>query len=1096
MHKSGFGTAVRRGLESAEPSRSGSGERQAASVSAVRDDAYASSVAVSDPGGGSGDGGLDNGGPDDGGADTSQEWLWLLHDDSAPDPDALAELLSAVERAPSVTVAGCKQLEWDEPRKLVDAGLSTSGWAERLSLIDVDELDQGQYDGRSDMFAVNSAGMLVRRDVFETLGGFDPALPGMGDDVDFCWRNRLAGHRVVVVPTARMYHVVHRPHEAGTPAAARRSEVYLRLKHAPLWKVPFLAAGALVGSIVRFLLSVIAKDPAYGAAQLVATFRALFRPFTLMKARWRAARTRLVSRSVIRGLQTPRRDVRAHRRSRLEAFDVEQVVGDGAGGEDSSSRIPTGDSDDFVPLAAPVRTWPGTGAVAAVLMLTAVSFIGLHRLFGSEALAGGALLPLSPTLGGIWNNASSWWVGLGAGFGGHGDPFDYVLWVLALLGLGDGSTAVLWLTLLALPLAGLSAWGAAGALTQRRLLRFWAALLWASVPAFQVALGSGRLGALLAHLLIPWVVLGMLRAVGAAVQRRPNLAAGVTGQTLPVAKPGTNGCPSWTAAAATGLALGALTASAPSLLPLAVVVVAGASIMLRRRAKTLWWSLLPSIALFAPFAVSVLGQPRALLADPGRPLFFTGAPLWQQFLGYPVTLEPGSGLRAWPELSSLVPAPWALIAALVIGAPLVLLAVAALFTPGSRANVVRVLWAVAVLTAAASMVYAQFAVSAGPAFLVPVFTGPAVSLLIFMLLGAAVVGGNTLLKARRTAGGAMRRAPRALVAAATAVLLLGPVVSLALWVVPNAAGTASASGTPDDGVAATVHGAKALIHPVPQRTLPATATDRAKGPEQTRTLVLNVDGDGGISGALMRGGGTTMDSFSAVAATRDVVGEPGQEQLNNPDRAEQMLRKVVATVAAGTGVDPRQQLQQLGAGFVVLQQSNTAAELLAGHIDAVPGLASVGKTGSGWLWRVLPPDAADNEEQAAEAAAAVRVVDGQGHTMRSVPSEGTTASAQLTAGDGNRRVVLAERADPAWSAWLDGEKLPAVSQGWAQAFELPADGGSLEIRYAHPWAGWWAAIQIVVVGLTVLLAVPLPAKRRNTIRRSVGTEADRPVRAG
>ena len=189
------------------------------------------------------------------------EWIWLLHDDAAPAPEALAELLRAVERAPSVTVAGCKQLDWHSERRLIDVGLSTSRWAERLTLIDADELDQGQYDGRSDTFAVNSAGMLVRRDVWEDLGGFDPALPGSGDDVDFCWRNRLAGHRVVVVPSARMFHVSHRPHALGNAAAARKAQVHLRLKHAPAWKVPLHAAGALLGSLFKLVLSIAVKDP-------------------------------------------------------------------------------------------------------------------------------------------------------------------------------------------------------------------------------------------------------------------------------------------------------------------------------------------------------------------------------------------------------------------------------------------------------------------------------------------------------------------------------------------------------------------------------------------------------------------------------------------------------------------------------------------------------------------------------------------------------------------------------------------------------------------------------------------------------------------
>ena len=264
--------------------------------------------------------GTDDGGPAD--------WIWLLHDDAAPAPEALAELLGAVERAPSVTVAGCKQLDWHAGRKLIDVGLSTSRWAERLTLIDADELDQGQYDGRSDTFAVNSAGMLVRRDVWERLGGFDPALPGSGDDVDFCWRNRLAGHRVVVVPAARMFHVAHRPQALGNPAAARKAQVHLRLKHSPLWMVPVHGAGALLGSIFKLLLSILVKDPGHGISQLIATGAALARPRAVARARRVARKTRKIRRSVIRKLQTPRREVWAHRRSLMEAFGPDSSAGD------------------------------------------------------------------------------------------------------------------------------------------------------------------------------------------------------------------------------------------------------------------------------------------------------------------------------------------------------------------------------------------------------------------------------------------------------------------------------------------------------------------------------------------------------------------------------------------------------------------------------------------------------------------------------------------------------------------------------------------------------------------------------------------------
>ena len=76
--------------------------------------------------------------PFDGDAGSGRtEWIWLLHDDAAPAPEALAELLGAVERAPSVTVAGCKQLDWHSPRKLMDVSrLSKLGWKAKIVLRD------------------------------------------------------------------------------------------------------------------------------------------------------------------------------------------------------------------------------------------------------------------------------------------------------------------------------------------------------------------------------------------------------------------------------------------------------------------------------------------------------------------------------------------------------------------------------------------------------------------------------------------------------------------------------------------------------------------------------------------------------------------------------------------------------------------------------------------------------------------------------------------------------------------------------------------------------------------------------------------------
>ncbi|MCC9146112.1 MULTISPECIES: glycosyltransferase family 2 protein [unclassified Arthrobacter] len=988
-----------------------------------------------------------------GGADAVQEWIWLLHDDSAPDPGALEELLLAVERAPSVTIAGAKQVEWVNDRRLVDVGVSINRWAERLTLIDADELDQGQYDFRSDIFAVNSAGMLVRRDVWDALGGFDPALPGSGDDIDLCWRNRLAGNRVVVVPSARMRHAGNRPGPAASAPAARKAEIYLRLKHAPLWQVPFLAVGAVLGGIGRFFLGMVAKDPGYAISSLITSTAAVLRPVDLYRSRRQAAATRKRPRSAVNALRSGNREVREHRRS-LTEYRAAAPDGRETGSEE---YVPSGDTNnDFAALAGPGRAWVGLGALMAALLLTGISLAGLHRLFGSPAVAGGALVPLGQGVGDMWAAATGWWAQVGSGAPAHGDPFNYVLSLLAVAGFGNGNAAVLILLLLALPLAGLSAWFAAGAFTGHRGLRFWAAIFWAAVPAFQVALGSGRLGALIVHILLPLAVLAMARAVGAGTPRAADIPAGA---------------PSWTAAAAAGLLLAAVSASAPLLFVLAAVAVLLLTLGLRRRARTLWWSLLPAAALLLPQVLSAAPNLRAVLADPGVPLAFVRAEAWQQLLGYPLAFEVNG------TLGGLLPGgPWNLVLALVVGGPVVLLAALALFRPAS-APLARLSWLLALAALALSAAASYIGTAAAPDAVVTAFTGPLVSASVVLLLCPALAAAGDIRVPRP--GAARNR--RLLAAVLGTVLAVGPAASLGLWVIPQFTGSGF-PGTQDHAAAdaGVLPGLTTGIQGAEDRTLPATAADAGRGDAQSRSLVLHVDADGNVSAALMRGGGTTLEQHSTIYAARDIQGSMGGEQLSDGDQATADLRQAVAVITAGTGVDPREDLARLGVAFVVLQESDTAAELLAGRMDSVPGLSAVGQTGSGWLWRVSEPLSSAGTETQSGAGARVRIHNADGSTAAEVPSGNEGVSTSIPAGDDGRLLVLAERADAGWRATLNGQPLTAAEQEWAQAFELPAEGGELNVDYVSAASPWLEALQVLIIGLTLLLALPTPSGR--TIR--------------
>ncbi|MFC0439058.1 glycosyltransferase family 2 protein [Kutzneria buriramensis] len=135
-------------------------------------------------------------------------WLWLLHDDSAPEPDCLAALLAAAEMSPAAGVLGPLGLDWNDPTTVVSAGLSTDSSGHRQTGISTLESAQARFFEQStESLAVASAGSLIARELWSRLDGYDPVLPMLGDDLDFGWRANKAGSLVLSVPTARLRHV-------------------------------------------------------------------------------------------------------------------------------------------------------------------------------------------------------------------------------------------------------------------------------------------------------------------------------------------------------------------------------------------------------------------------------------------------------------------------------------------------------------------------------------------------------------------------------------------------------------------------------------------------------------------------------------------------------------------------------------------------------------------------------------------------------------------------------------------------------------------------------------------------------------------------
>ncbi len=614
------------------------------------------------------------------------DWLWLLAHDAAPHPRALGALLSHVEVHESVALVGPKIMRADEPDRFAEFGQSMTRFGRSL-LLREGELDQGQRDDDSDTLGVAETGMLVRRDVFEALGGFDPALHSIDAGLDLGVRARLAGHRVALEPRARARRAGGPEHfalravsDAQRVGIARRAQLHRRLAYASPVALVLHWLLLLPLAVLRSVGHLLAKRPAAVLSEWRATLAVLVSMAAVARARRRIARSRTERWSALRGLRVPWRAMRLQRRAigdpeRMRAVPVERV--------------------GFV---------EGAGLWVTALAIV-VGIVVSPQLITAGAATGGALLPLPGSIGDLWSSTLGGQRDALGAVDGAADPFALVLAVLGSLTPWRPSTAIVLLLLLAPAIASIVGFFAARRLTGSRWAPAVAAAVWALSPTLLLAVTEGRIGAVVAHLALPLAVTGMLRAHR-----------------------------SWRAAGAAAIPFAIVVASAPVLVPAMVLLVALAASLGWRSPLRPLVAALPAVALIAPIAVERWrgGAPLATLADPGVPFGSEPPTALEAALAAPdgtlATLE--------TAVSALAPGVAAGWIALVMLAPLALAALAGIVLRPARA------WPAVLLLLAGygtAVLASRLSISTLEAEAIAVWAGPGASLMLLSLVMLAAI---------------------------------------------------------------------------------------------------------------------------------------------------------------------------------------------------------------------------------------------------------------------------------------------------------------------------------------------------------------------
>jgi len=180
---------------------------------------------------------------------TREELVALLNNDAVPEPRWLEELVARADSAPEESAFASAMLRYDRPGEIDIAGLTIRADGTPVCLL------RGEPESALPRSPVRVLGPcagagLYRRRLFDDVGLFDEGFGSYCEDVDLALRAALAGHRSVLVPSARVRH-----RHMGTFRRAPRLAAYLQYRNTVLYLLKNMPLAWLARRMPRFALS-------------------------------------------------------------------------------------------------------------------------------------------------------------------------------------------------------------------------------------------------------------------------------------------------------------------------------------------------------------------------------------------------------------------------------------------------------------------------------------------------------------------------------------------------------------------------------------------------------------------------------------------------------------------------------------------------------------------------------------------------------------------------------------------------------------------------------------------------------------------------
>lgn len=188
------------------------------------------------------------------------DYVLIINNDTFVEPKILDELMDYV-RPTDVGMVAPKIYYAGEPDRIWSVGARRHPWTLEMTDKGDKQLDRGQWDEVMERDYLVGCALLLSRGMLEDVGAFDEGFyPIYYEDMDLCFRARQAGYRLLLVPSARMWHKVSASGGGADSPRERylmaRNSVRFFRKHVAGWRwlivVPY-RTGSAVKTTARLL---------------------------------------------------------------------------------------------------------------------------------------------------------------------------------------------------------------------------------------------------------------------------------------------------------------------------------------------------------------------------------------------------------------------------------------------------------------------------------------------------------------------------------------------------------------------------------------------------------------------------------------------------------------------------------------------------------------------------------------------------------------------------------------------------------------------------------------------------------------------------